>query len=68
MGTSGRATENDIEMVLLAFSEDELQYYIPFDEEQHLSKAIKSNVTFWNKKDPAILYRWDDQIYTFQVV
>ncbi|MBQ7588295.1 MAG: hypothetical protein IJT37_09770 [Lachnospiraceae bacterium] len=68
MGTSGCPTANDIEMVLIAFSEDEMQYYIPYGEEQRISKAIKHPIQFKNERDLNVLYRWNEQTYSFQVI
>ena len=62
----GRGTANDIEMVILAHSENKGQYFVPYGKEQRMSKAIKSPVTFKNTDNPGIVYRCDDTSYSFK--
>ncbi len=68
MKSNGRATENDVEMLLLAFSENKWQYYVPHGKKQKMSKAIKSPVTFENEDKPGVVYRWDEESHSFKEV
>lgn len=63
---NGRGTENDIEMVILAFSENKWQHYVPYGKKQKISKAIKSPVTFENTNNPGVKYQWDEASHSFQ--
>ena len=65
MMNCGRGTENDIEMIILAFSENKWQYYVPYGKQQKMSKAIKSFVRFENKNTPGVVYRWDEESSSF---
>ena len=71
MRYSGRALANDIEMVLLAFSENQWQFYVPYGTDQKISKAIKSGVRFTDdiKADSSNVssssYQWDDITHSF---
>ena len=66
MWNNGHGTPNDIEMVILAHSENEVQYFIPYGKEQRMSKAIKSPVRFKNTDNPSVVYRWDETSYSFK--
>lgn len=66
MMNNGRGTENDIEMVILAFSENRWQYYVPYGKKQKMSKAIKSAVTFENANNQGVIYVWDEASHSFK--
>ncbi len=66
MNYNGRGTENDIEMLILAFCENEWQYYVPYGKNQKMSKAIKSDVTFSNTNNPGVVYVWDEATHSFK--
>lgn len=68
MKVNGCAMENDVEMLLLAFSENKWQYYVPHGKKQKMSKAIKSSVTFENEDKPGMVYRWDEESHSFKEV
>ena len=65
MRNNGNACANDIEMILLAFSENTWQYYVPSGKDQVMSKAIKSNVIFRNEADQKN-YVWNSSTYKFE--
>ena len=65
MMNCGRGTENDIEMVILAFSENKWQYYVPYGDKQKMSKAIKSSVKFSNTKNHGV-YVWNEESCSFK--
>ncbi|MBQ4058181.1 MAG: hypothetical protein IJD40_04540 [Lachnospiraceae bacterium] len=60
------ANKNDIEMVILAFSENRWQYYVPYGKKQKMSKAIKSAVTFENANNQGVMYVWDEASHSFK--
>lgn len=66
MMNCGRGTQNDVEMVILAFSENKWQYYVPYGEKQKMSRAIKSAVRFENLNNPDVSYRWDEVSCSFK--
>lgn len=57
MKQNGSAVSNDIEMILYAFKENHLQYYVPYGYLQKNSKAIKSNPTY--NKERKKNYKWN---------
>ena len=66
MYNNGHGTANDIEMVILAYSENRGQYFVPYGKKQMMSKAIKSPVRFKNTDNPSVVYRWDEASYSFK--
>ena len=62
---SGCACANDIEMLLLAFSEDSWQYFVPYGTTQILSKAIKCPVKYIYVGNKTPVYIWDDDSKDF---
>lgn len=68
MKVNGSACANDIEMVLLAFTENKWQYYVPSGTSRKISKAIKSDVEYDNNNDKNnTVYKWNDIICEFEV-
>lgn len=67
MMINGKAVTNDIEMILLAFCENELQYYVPQSSKQKISDAIKSEVRYVNKANSENVYKWDQTTQNFQI-
>ena len=67
MKNNGCAVANDIEMVLLAFSENAWQYYVPYGRFQKMSKAIKLEPEFRSKDDTSNTYVWNASTYTFEI-
>ena len=63
MMNCGRGTENDIEMIILAFSENKWQYYVPYGKQQKMSKAIKSFVRFENSAAIVLHFIADNMFY-----
>ena len=70
MWMEGYASSNDIEMVLQAFIDDEIQYFVPFGKKQHISKAIKSGDNVYvNKSDGTEkYYRFDYSKHEFSLI
>ncbi|MDE6254080.1 MAG: hypothetical protein K2M78_15855 [Lachnospiraceae bacterium] len=69
MNINGSACANDIEMVLLAFTENTWQYYVPRGTSQKISKAIKHDVEYIFKDDDVkdkIYYIWNSLEYKFE--
>ena len=66
MAYNGHGTENDVEMIILAFSENEMQHYIPYGKKHVMSKAIKSSVTFEHVEKPGTIYKWDEKSHSFK--
>ncbi len=56
MRHNGSAVANDIEMILYAFKQDYMQYYVPYGYYQYISHAIKSKPKY--VKDEKI-YKWN---------
>lgn len=67
MKVNGSACANDIEMILLAFSENTYQHYVPKGRKQKISKAIKHEVEYvcGNKNTP--VYKWNDTTCKFEI-
>ncbi len=65
---NGRAVTNDIEMIMLAFCENEVQYYVPYSIWNKMSKAIKCTTLFREENNPDKTYFWNDILYTFQII
>lgn len=66
---NGSACTNDIEMLMLAFSENTWQYYVPYGSTQVISKAIKNVVEYKRADDnskPPYHYIWNDQKKIFE--
>ena len=63
---NGRAVTNDIEMIMLAFCENDCQYYVPHGKKQKMSKAIKCETLFINKNNAGKLYVWNNSLQKFQ--
>ena len=66
---SGSACANDIEMLMLAFSENTWQYYVPYGNTQVISKAIKKVAEYHNindKSDPPYKYSWNNEKKDFE--
>lgn len=70
MWMEGYASSNDIEMVLQAFIDDEIQYFVPFGKKQHISKAIKSGDNVYvNKSDGTVkYYQFDYSKHEFSLI
>lgn len=67
MNVNGSACANDVEMVLLAFTENKWQYYVPSGTRQKISKAIKSDVEYTYNNDKNIIYKWNDSTCGFEI-
>ncbi len=65
MKCNGKACTNDIEMLLLAFSENTWQYFVPYGTTQIPSKAIKCPVKYIYEGKKTSVYIWDDDIKDF---
>jgi len=66
---NGSACANDIEMIMLAFSENKWQYYVPYGSAQVISKAIKKDAQYQNVTDetkPPYQYIWNDDKKIFE--
>lgn len=57
---NGSVCANDIEMILLAFSENTWQYYVPYGTTQIPSKAIKNLVQYRYGDSNTSVHVWDD--------
>ena len=62
---NGKACENDIEMLLLAFCENTWQYFVPYGTTQIPSKAIKYPTQYRNDRSNATAYLWDEDAKEF---
>ena len=67
MACNGSACANDIEMIMLAFSENTWQYYVPYGSTQVISKAIKKVVKYKNiDLDASYQYVWNNEKKIFE--
>jgi len=57
---NGSAVSNDIEMVLLAFSENRDQFFVPNGADKELSKAIKQDVEYRLKGKMRQIFIWNE--------
>lgn len=67
MRNNGNAVANDIEMIMLAFVENDCQHYVPHGKTQKLSKAIKGNILFLNSEDRENIYSWNSSTCQFEI-
>lgn len=67
MKADGCAYPNDIEMVLLAFSENTPQYFVPKGKSQKISKAIKHDIEYKNENTGSTIYIWNPTKCEFEV-
>lgn len=66
MDINGSASDNDIEMFLIAFCENKLQYFVPRDTEQKISKAIKNETLYYNILNHKRILIWDETTHSFK--
>jgi hypothetical protein len=67
MKSNGKATANDIEMLILAFIENKWQYFVPQGELQKMSKAIKHHVEFTHGGVEKVFYIWNSSENIFEI-
>lgn len=67
MRNNGNAVANDIEMIMLAFVENDCQHYVPHGKTQKLSNAIKGNILFLNSEDRENIYSWNSSTCQFEI-
>lgn len=70
MWMEGYASANDIEMVLQAFIDNKIQFFVPYGKKQHISKAIKSGANVYVNKSDGIVkyYQFDYSKYEFILI
>ena len=66
MNINGNAVINDIEMILIAFCENEKQYFVPHGTKQEISKAIKKETLYFNVDNKEKVLIWDEKTHSFK--
>lgn len=64
MGRNGHGTDNDIEMVIFAFSENTWQYYVPWETSQSASEAIRCPASY-SLEGSSTTFTWDEGSHSF---
>jgi hypothetical protein len=67
MMINGSGTTNDLEMIMLAFSENAKQFFVPHGSTQKISKAIRHEVEYTFNGYLLPVYVWNPQTTSFEV-